>query len=97
LKPRKATVSDAQPEPESPAKKLSYKEQRALESQKMELAELPRRIEKLEADIHSLTVEMSAPSFYQQNSTQITQVVNRLKEMQDELTQAYHRWEELER
>jgi ATP-binding cassette subfamily F protein uup len=97
LKPRKATVSDAQPEPESPAKKLSYKEQRALESQKMELAELPRRIEKLETDIHSLTVEMSAPSFYQQNSAQITQVVNRLKEMQDELTQAYHRWEELER
>jgi ATP-binding cassette subfamily F protein uup len=97
LKPRKATVSDAQPEPELPTKKLSYKEQRALESQKMELAELPRRIEKLETDIHSLTVEMSAPSFYQQNSAQITQVVNRLKEMQDELTQAYHRWEELER
>jgi hypothetical protein len=24
-------------------------------------------------------------------------VVNQLKEMQDELTQAYHRWEELEK
>jgi ATP-binding cassette subfamily F protein uup len=50
-KPRKATVSEVQPE--SPSKKLSYKEQRALESQKKELAELPQRIEKLEADIHT--------------------------------------------
>jgi ATP-binding cassette subfamily F protein uup len=94
-KPRKATVSEVQPE--SPSKKLSYKEQRALESQKKELAELPQRIEKLEADIHTLTVEMAAPAFYQQDSAEITRVVNQLKEMQDELTQAYHRWEELEK
>jgi ATP-binding cassette subfamily F protein uup len=96
-KPRKATVSDAQSAPESTSKKLSYKEQRALESQKKELAELPQRIEKLEADIHTLTVEMAAPAFYQQDSAEITRVVNQLKEMQDELTQAYHRWEELEK
>jgi ATP-binding cassette subfamily F protein uup len=93
-KPRKATVSEAQSE--STSKKLSYKEQRALESQKKELAELPQRIEKLEADIHMLTVEMAAPAFYQQDSAEITRVVNQLKDMQDELTQAYHRWEELE-
>jgi ABC transport system ATP-binding/permease protein len=93
-KPRKATVSETQSETTS--KKLSYKEQRALEAQKKELAELPHRIEKLEADIHSLTIEMAAPAFYQQDSAEITRVVNQLKEMQDELTQAYHRWEELE-
>jgi len=80
-----------------PPKKLSYKEQRALESQKRELAELPHRIEKLEADIHTLTVEMATPVFYQQDGTEITRVVNQLKEMQDELAQAYHRWEELEK
>jgi ATP-binding cassette subfamily F protein uup len=96
-KPRKATVSEAQPASESISKKLTYKEQRALESQKKELAELPQRIEKLETDIHSLTVEMAAPAFYQQDSAEITKVVNQLKEMQDELTQAYHRWEELEK
>ncbi|CAG0966985.1 ABC transporter ATP-binding protein uup [Anaerolineales bacterium] len=93
-KPRKATVSETQAE--SAPKKLSYKEQRALESQKKELAELPRRIEKLETDIHALTVEMASPSFYQRDSTEITRVANQLKEMQDELTQEYHRWEELE-
>jgi len=94
LKPRKPAVSEAQPE--SASKKLSYKEQRALESQKKELAELPQRIERLEADIHALTVEMASPAFYQQDSAEITRLVNQLKEMQDELTQAYQRWEELE-
>ena len=60
-------------------------------------AELPQRIEKLEADIHSLTAEMASPVFYQQDSAEITRVVERLKSMQDELAQAYHRWEELEK
>jgi ABC transport system ATP-binding/permease protein len=96
-KPRKATVSDAQPVPESTSKKLTYKEQRALESQKRELAELPLKIEKLEADIHALAAAMADPSFYQQDSAEITRMVNQLKEMQDELAQAYHRWEELEK
>ena len=98
-KPRKPVVSvgnDPLSSPE-PSKKLSYKEQRALESQKRELAELPQRIEKLEADIHALTAEMATPAFYQQDSAEITRVVNQLKEMQDELAQAYHRWEELEK
>jgi ATP-binding cassette subfamily F protein uup len=99
-KPRKATVSvgnDAQVLSESTSKKLSYKEQRALESQKKELAELPQRIEKLEADVHGLAAAMADPSFYQQDSAEIARVVNQLKEMQDELAQAYHRWEELEK
>ncbi len=84
---RKATVSVENDAPAyaSTSKKLSYKEQRALESQKKELAELPHHIEKLEADIHALAAEMADPSFYQQDSAEITRVVNRLKEMQDEL------------
>ncbi|MDO8753477.1 MAG: ATP-binding cassette domain-containing protein, partial [Anaerolineales bacterium] len=80
-----------------PSKKLSYKEQRALESQKRELAELPKRIEKLEADVHSLTAVMAEPAFYQQDSAEIARMVDQLKEMQAELAQAYHRWEELEK
>jgi len=96
-KPRKVVVSAEQTAQESASKKLSYKEQRALEAQQKELAELPQRIEKLEADIHSLTAEMASPVFYQQDSAEITRVVERLKSMQDELAQAYHRWEELEK
>jgi ATP-binding cassette subfamily F protein uup len=98
-KPRRPVTgqgNDSRPSSE-PSKKLSYKEQRALESQKRELAELPKRIEKLETDIHALTAEMATPVFYQQDSAEITRGVNQLKEMQDELAQAYHRWEELEK
>lgn len=96
-KSRKAVVSLGNEPRSSSDKKLSYKEQRALESQKRELVELPQKIEKLEADIHTLTVEMATPTFYQQDSAEITRIVNKLKEMQDELAQAYHRWEELEK
>ena len=79
------------------SKKLTYKEQRALESQKRELAELPQRIEKLEADIHALTAAMATPAFYQKDSAEISQAANQLNELQDELARAYHRWEELEK
>ncbi len=99
-KPRKANLNqenNTTAAPTAPSKKLSYKEQRALEFQKKELEKLPQRIETLEADIHSLTTKMALPVFYQQESAEITRVVNQLKTMQDELTQAYQRWEELEK
>lgn len=99
-KPRKASASAPTVELQAndiSYKKLSYKEQRALESEKKELLELPQRIEKLEADIHALTIEMGMPAFYQRESGEITRAANELKEMQDDLAQAYHRWEELER
>jgi division protein CdvB (Snf7/Vps24/ESCRT-III family) len=40
---------------------------------------------------------MASPSFYQQDSAEIARVANQLNAMQDELAQAYHRWEELEK
>ncbi|MBK8618801.1 MAG: ATP-binding cassette domain-containing protein [Anaerolineales bacterium] len=98
-KPRKVVTeqSEAPSTPAETSKKLTYKEQRALEAQKRELEELPQKIETLEADVHALTAEMATPAFYQQDSAMIAQTVDRLKEMQDELAQAYHRWEELEK
>ena len=95
-KPRKPVVS-VENDARSPSKKLSYKEQRALEAQKRELAEMPQRIEKLEADLHALTAEMSTPNFYQRDSAEIARAAEQLKTMQDELNQAYARWEELEK
>ena len=98
-KPRKSVPeqNDDSPASAEPSKKPGYKEQRALEAQKRELAELPQRIEKLEAEIHALTGTMTTPSFYQQDSANITRVVDRLKEMQAELARAYQRWDELEK
>ncbi len=89
------SASPAAPAAE-PARRLGYKEQRALEAQKRELAELPQRIEALEAEQHTLSAAMGSAAFYQQDGAAITQAVNRLKELEAALAQAYQRWEELE-
>jgi ATP-binding cassette subfamily F protein uup len=79
-----------------PARKPTYKEQRSLDAQQRELAELPGRIEALEAEQHRLTSLMADPAFYQQVSDEISRSAGRLKELDEELKQAYERWEELE-
>ncbi len=91
-KPRKPAGSAPQnlpqPAPETP-RKLSYKEKR-------ELDELPQRIENLEAEHLQLSNTLADPAFYQRDNTEISRTVNRLKELEEDLAQAYRRWEELE-
>jgi ABC transport system ATP-binding/permease protein len=77
-------------------RKLSYKEQRTQEAEQRELAELPDRIEMLEAEQHSLSAAMASAEFYQRDSAEISRDVERVKELEAELAQAYARWEELE-
>ena len=77
-------------------RKPGYKEQRALAALKQELADLPLRIEKLEAEQHNLGSAMADPAFYQRDSAEISRDAARLKELEDELRLAYARWEELE-
>lgn len=91
----KASTLVSSPLPEAP-RKLSYKEQRALEEKKRELAELPQRIETLEAEQQRLTEAMADPAFYQQDDDKIVQAANRMRELTEELSAAYQRWEELE-
>ncbi|RPJ26986.1 MAG: ATP-binding cassette domain-containing protein [Chloroflexi bacterium] len=83
--PRAESKADAKPA----ARKLSYKEKRELE-------ELPKRIELLEAEQHALNVKMETPEFYLQEGAVITQAVERLQELQEQLSALYQRWTELE-
>ena len=39
---------------------------------------------------------METPEFYQQDGAIITQAVNHLQELHDELSRLYHRWGELD-
>lgn len=91
-KPRKA-MATTRPEELSAPRKLTYKEQKELEARQRELAELPQRIERLEAEQHQLSEAMA---FYARDSVEITTAANRLKELDAELTEAYQRWETLE-
>ncbi len=71
------------------SRKLSYKEQRELES-------LPGKIESLEAEQSRLQTAVSSPAFYQQAAGEITATLARLETITKELETGYARWEELE-
>ena len=71
------------------SKKLSYKLQ-------IELDSLPAVIEKLEQQTQSLQTEISDPSFFKQDSTTSNQKLSELAELEEQLSEAYERWDELE-
>jgi ATP-binding cassette subfamily F protein uup len=75
------------PSPES--KKLSYREQRELET-------LPGRIESLEAEQRALNAKIADPAFYAEPAAVIKEAVARLEAIEAELADAYGRWDKLE-
>jgi ATP-binding cassette subfamily F protein uup len=73
----------------SPARKLSYREQR-------ELGELPARIETLEAEQEHLQGAVSRPDFYREPADAIHGTLARLDTLQQAILDAYARWDELD-
>lgn len=86
---RKAAPEPVAPSPSRAATSLSSKERR-------ELDELPRRIEKLEAEQAQLAEAISSSAVYDQNRDRAIQIQTRLSELSQTLGAAYARWEELE-
>jgi ABC transport system ATP-binding/permease protein len=72
------------------ARRLSYKEQR-------ELAQLPEKIQHLEAEQAQLTTLISDPIVFQSNQDQGSQALQRLQILAKELDSAYARWETLDK
>ncbi|MEO7190141.1 MAG: ATP-binding cassette domain-containing protein [Vicinamibacterales bacterium] len=74
----------------APAKpKLSFKEQRELES-------LPARIETLEQDVRALEAQLGSPEFYRGPAGSVKGAVDRLQQLRLELERVYARWHDLE-
>ena len=71
------------------ANKLSYKDQRELDS-------LPKKIEGLEIQISEISIKMSDANFYTSNRALITETEKQLTEYQTQLSRCYERWELLE-
>jgi ATP-binding cassette subfamily F protein uup len=88
-KPVAAAPTQSKTDSRPSSRKLSYNEKR-------ELADLPGRIEMLETEQHQITLQLEDPAFYQQGGEIITQAVNRLQELNEEISRAYQRWTELE-
>ncbi|MEN9841386.1 MAG: hypothetical protein RL376_1186, partial [Verrucomicrobiota bacterium] len=70
-------------------RKLNNREQR-------ELAELPAKIEKLEAEQTELAAKLSDPKFFKQEAAVVRAAETRLGEIEKEHAIAFARWEELE-
>ncbi|MCF8027020.1 MAG: ATP-binding cassette domain-containing protein [Desulfobacteraceae bacterium] len=64
--------------------------------QKRELDTLPETIETLEAEQDSLQAAMAGPDFYKQDRKTIVTHQNRLKTVEEQIAEAYQRWERLE-
>jgi len=71
------------------ATKLSYKDQRELDS-------LPAEIEKIETDIATLQATIAAPDFYAQDAELVQHELHKLSETEKLLEQRIERWSELE-
>ncbi len=70
-------------------KKLTFKEQREIEA-------LPQKVNALEESQTELHRQMADPDFFKQPSEEITKATTRTKQLEQELSALYKRWEELE-
>ena len=85
----KAASSSVDAGPKAQVRRLTYKE-------KIELATLPELIERLEAEIASMHEVMADPEFYKRPAAEITREMVALRQLEDQLTEAFRRWEALE-
>jgi ATPase subunit of ABC transporter with duplicated ATPase domains len=82
-------AAKAAPAPADAPRRATFKERK-------ELADLPGRIEKLEAEKDALFERMGAPDFYRSPAAEIGQAKERLATLDDAIHAAYARWQELE-
>jgi len=85
---QKATPEKSKPHKEK-ARKLSFNEQR-------ELDVLPERIAAIEKEQTELHARLAAPSFYKGAGGEVAKVNARLAALEQELEEAFQRWDELE-
>ena len=76
------------PQKERP-RKLSFKEQKEIET-------LPKRIEELDAEQQQIIAVMADPAFYRSSGDKVSATKARLDALEKELAEAYQRWDELE-
>jgi ATP-binding cassette subfamily F protein uup len=85
---KSAQVKETKKEKTESKKKLSYNDQRELDS-------LPQTIENLESEQENIQKQVSAAGFYDKEKSDVDKVLARLSEIEKELEIAYQRWEEL--
>jgi ATP-binding cassette subfamily F protein uup len=88
--PPSKTEPKADPKPAPAAKKkLSYKEQKELET-------LPQTIEKLENELAQLHQQLADPALYQQGTAAVQALQTKATTAEKALETAFERWSELD-
>ena len=72
------------------------KQRRLSNKERAELAALPARIEKLEAEQAALNARLADPAFFRTGGADVARSTARLDELERELASAYARWTDLE-
>ncbi|MEQ8208700.1 MAG: ATP-binding cassette domain-containing protein [Lacipirellulaceae bacterium] len=85
----KPTTAKPHATPKTQTKKLSYKDQRELDT-------LPALIEELESDLAAWHEKMADPEYFKLPKEELAQNQSELDATQAKLNEAYERWEELE-
>ncbi|HED16973.1 MAG TPA: ATP-binding cassette domain-containing protein [Gammaproteobacteria bacterium] len=88
-KNEKQSTSKAATESVKKSVKLSYKDQRELDS-------LPNKIETLESEQQSLNDQINGPYFYKQDQKKIDETLSTLSRVTRNLEDAYSRWDALD-
>tara|TARA_Y100000782_G_scaffold73190_1_gene79016 strand:- start:4665 stop:6575 length:1911 start_codon:yes stop_codon:yes gene_type:complete len=89
IKQEKPEASSQQEKPQKKSNKLSYK-------LKLELEELPSKVEQLEKALDAQQIVVNDPDFFKQDAAITTDALNQLAQLESELEAAFERWEELE-
>jgi ATP-binding cassette subfamily F protein uup len=89
VQPPRPSTPSAPPPPSPGRKKPSFKEQ-------LELDRLPKQIDDMELEQQRLNAVVAGSDFYKENAETIHQTLARLDALQQELLDAYARWDELE-
>ena len=87
--PARPSTPSSPPPPSPGRKKPSFKEQQ-------ELDRLPKRIDDMELEQQRLNAVVAGSGFYRESAESIHQTLARLDALQQELLDAYARWDELE-
>ena len=87
---QKQSPSEAnKPSVNKPVNKLSYKDKRELES-------LPKEIENMEEALETFQQDVNSAEFFQKDQEYVQTVLQQLSELEEKLSLAYERWDELE-